>query len=142
GLKTGDRLAGDVAFKLYDTFGFPLDLTQESLRARNISVDTDGFAAAMKKRKADARASGAGSGEAASEAQWFAVLDEVGRTEFLGYDSEEAEGVGLAIVKDGGWVRAANAGEAVEIVTNQTHFYGESGGQAGDSGHIASAKAK
>jgi len=141
-LKSGDRLQGDVAFKLYDTYGFPLDLTQESLRARNIAVDTDGFTAAMQKQKAEARASWQGSGEAASEAQWFAVLDEVGRTEFLGYDSAEAEGVILAIFKDGGRVLAANVGETVEILTNQTPFYAESGGQAGDVGHIASAKAK
>ena len=141
-LKSGDRLQGDVAFKLYDTYGFPLDLTQESLRARNIAVDTDGFTAAMQKQKAEARASWQGSGEAASEAQWFAVLDEVGRTEFLGYDSDEAEGVILAMFKDGGRVMAANAGETVEILTNQTPFYAESGGQAGDFGHIHSAKAK
>ncbi|HVV27747.1 MAG TPA: alanine--tRNA ligase [Rhizomicrobium sp.] len=142
GLKSGDRLQGEVAFKLYDTYGFPLDLTEESLRARGIAVDTTGFTAAMEKQKAEARASWTGSGEAASEAQWFAVLDEVGRTEFLGYDTEEAEGVILAIFKDGGRVMAAATGEAVEIVTNQTPFYGESGGQAGDTGHIASAKAK
>jgi alanyl-tRNA synthetase len=142
GLKKGDRLQGEIAFKLYDTYGFPLDLTEESLRARGISVDTDGFSAAMQKQKAEARASWSGSGEAASEAQWFAVLDEVGRTEFLGYDTEEAEGQILAIFKDGGRVMAAQAGDAVEIVTNQTPFYGESGGQAGDTGHIHSAKAK
>jgi alanyl-tRNA synthetase len=142
GLKAGDRLAGDVAFKLYDTYGFPLDLTQESLRARNINVDTDGFAAAMQKQKAEARASWQGSGEAASEAQWFAVLDEVGRTEFLGYDSEESEGVILAIFKDGGRVMAANKGETVEILTNQTPFYAESGGQAGDVGQITAPKAR
>jgi alanyl-tRNA synthetase len=142
GLKKGDRLKGEIAFKLYDTFGFPLDLTEESLRARGITVDTDGFSAAMQKQKQEARASWTGSGEAASEAQWFAVLDEVGRTEFLGYDTEEAEGVVLAIFKDGGRVMAAQPGDAVEIVTNQTPFYGESGGQAGDTGRIASAKAK
>jgi alanyl-tRNA synthetase len=142
GLKKGDRLQGEVAFKLYDTYGFPLDLTEESLRARGVGVDTEGFSAAMQKQKAEARASWAGSGEAASEAHWFAVLDEVGRTEFLGYDTEEAEGQVLAIFNDGGRVMAAQAGEAVEIVTNQTPFYGESGGQAGDSGHITSPKAK
>ena len=142
GLKKGDQLKGDVAFRLYDTFGFPLDLTEESLRARGVTVDTEGFSAAMQKQKQEARASWAGSGEATSEAKWFAVLDEVGRTEFLGYDTEEAEGVILAIFKDGGRVMAANAGEAVEIVTNQTPFYGESGGQAGDTGHLHSAKAK
>jgi len=142
GLKKGDRLQGEIAFKLYDTYGFPLDLTEESLRARGISVDTDGFSAAMQKQKAEARASWSGSGEATSEAQWFAVLDEVGRTEFLGYDTEEAEGQILAIFKDGGRVMAAEPGETVEIVANQTPFYGESGGQAGDTGHIHSTKAK
>jgi alanyl-tRNA synthetase len=142
GLKRGDQLKGEIAFKLYDTYGFPLDLTEESLRARGITVDTEGFAAAMQKQKQEARASWAGSGEATSEAKWFAVLDEVGRTEFLGYDTEEAEGVILAIFKDGGRVMGAGPGEAVEIVTNQTPFYGESGGQAGDTGHIHSAKAK
>ena len=142
GLNKGDQLKGDVAFKLYDTYGFPLDLTEESLRARGVTVDTEGFSAAMQKQKAEARASWSGSGEAASEAQWFAVLDEVGRTEFLGYDTETAEGVILAMFKDGGRVMAANAGEVVEILTNQTPFYGESGGQAGDMGTIASAKAK
>ena len=142
GMKAGDKLAGEIAFKLYDTYGFPLDLTQESLRARNISVDIDGFSAAMEKQKADARASWVGSGEGASEAQWFAVLDEVGRTEFLGYDTETAEGQVLAIFKDGGRVMQAQAGDAVEIVTNQTPFYGESGGQAGDVGTVTGAKGK
>jgi alanyl-tRNA synthetase len=142
GLGKGDQLKGDVAFKLYDTYGFPLDLTEESLRARGVTVDTDGFAALMQKQKQEARASWTGNADAASEAKWFAVLDEVGRTEFLGYDTEEAEGVVLAIFKDGGRVMGASAGEAVDIVTNQTPFYGESGGQAGDSGHILSAKAK
>ena len=142
GMKAGDRLSGDVAFKLYDTYGFPLDLTQETLRARGITVDTEGFSAAMQKQKQEARASWTGTADAASEAKWFAVLDEVGRTEFLGYDTEEAEGVVLGIFKDGGRVMAANAGDAVEIVTNQTPFYAESGGQAGDSGHILSSKVK
>ncbi len=142
GLHKGDQLKGDVAFKLYDTYGFPLDLTEESLRARGITVDTDGFSAAMQKQKQEARASWTGNADAASEAKWFAVLDEVGRTEFLGYDTEAAEGVILAIFKDGGRVMSAGKGEAVEILTNQTPFYGESGGQAGDQGHIASAKAK
>ena len=142
GLNKGDQLKGDVAFKLYDTYGFPLDLTEESLRARGVTVDTDGFAASMQKQKQEARASWTGNADVASEAKWFSVLDEVGRTEFLGYDTEEAEGVVLAIFKDGGRVMAANAGEAVEIVTNQTPFYGESGGQAGDTGHMNSAKAR
>lgn len=142
GLRPGERLPGEVAFKLYDTFGFPLDLTEDSLRARGISVDVEGFAASMQRQKNEARASWTGSGEAAEDAQWFAVLDEVGRTEFLGYDSEEAEGVIQAIFKDGARVMAAFPGDAVEIVTNQTPFYAESGGQAGDSGHMTSCRAK
>src|ERR1700761_2675433 len=142
GMKDGDRLTGDVAFKLYDTYGFPLDLTQESLRARGIAVDQDGFTHAMEKQRAEARASWVGSGEATSEAQWFAVLDEIGRTEFLGYDSEEAEGEIAGMVKDGARVQSAAAGETVEILTNQTPFYAESGGQAGDTGRMTSAKAE
>jgi alanyl-tRNA synthetase len=142
GMKEGDRLTGDVAFKLYDTYGFPLDLTQESLRARGIAVDQDGFTFAMEKQRAEARASWTGSGEAASDAQWFAIFDEVGRTEFLGYDAEEAEGEILAILKDGQRVERANAGETVQILANQTPFYAESGGQAGDTGLMLSAKAE
>ena len=142
GMKNGDRLTGDVAFRLYDTYGFPLDLTQDSLRARGIAVDQDGFTFAMEKQRAEARASWAGSGEAASEAQWFAVLDEVGKTEFLGYDSEEAEGVIVGMVKDGARVQAAGEGETVEILTNQTPFYAESGGQAGDRGAMRGSKAQ
>src|SRR5690606_21249841 len=100
-LDKGDRLDGETAFKLYDTYGFPLDLTQDALRQRGISVDTDGFNAAMAKQKADARASWVGSGEAATETVWFSVRDRVGPTEFLGYDTEVAEGVITALVKDG-----------------------------------------
>jgi len=140
GMKDGDRLTGDVAFKLYDTYGFPLDLTQESLRARGIAVDQDGFTFAMEKQRADARASWAGSGEAANDAQWFAIFDEVGRTEFLGYDTEEAEGQILAILKDGQRVQSAAAGDTVQVLANQTPFYAESGGQAGDTGLMLSAK--
>src|ERR1700761_8081370 len=142
GMKEGDRLTGDVAFKLYDTYGFPLDLTQESLRARGIAVDQDGFTFAMEKQRAEARASWAGSGEAPSEAQWFAVLDEVGKTEFLGYDTEEAEGKIVGMVKDGARVQSAGEGETVEVLTNQTPFYAESGGQAGDRGKMLSPKAQ
>ncbi len=142
GMKKDDRLTGDVAFKLYDTYGFPLDLTQDSLRARGIHVDLDGFTAAMEKQRAEARASWAGSGEAASEAQWFAVLDEVGRTEFLGYETEEAEGEIIGMVKDGVRVKSAGEGETVEILTNQTPFYAESGGQAGDRGTMFSPKSQ
>ena len=140
GLKAGDRLAGDVAFKLYDTYGFPLDLTQESLRARRIGVDTNGFDAAMAQQKAEARKAWTGSGETASDAQWFAVADEFGRPEFLGYDTEEAEGSILALFKDGARVTKAEAGETVRLLTNQTPFYAESGGQVGDAGTIHSGR--
>src|SRR6201996_7531556 len=142
GMKDGDRLTGEVAFKLYDTYGFPLDLTQESLRARGIAVDQDGFTFAMEKQRAEARANWAGSGEAANEAQWFGILDEVGRTEFLGYDTEEAEGQILAILKDNQRVESASSGETVEILTNQTPFYAESGGQVGDTGLMLAPKAE
>ena len=141
-MKAGDRLTGDVAFKLYDTYGFPLDLTQESLRARQINVDLDGFTDAMEKQKAEARKSWTGNDTATSEAQWFAVQDETGRTEFLGYETEEAEGVILAMLRDGTRVTRAKAGETVQILTNQTPFYAESGGQAGDTGLMLSAKAE
>jgi alanyl-tRNA synthetase len=141
-LKSGDRLAGDVAFKLYDTYGFPLDLTQDALRARGISVDTDGFEAAMAKQRADARKAWAGSGEAATEGLWYEIHEAVGRTEFLGYDAEEAEGQIVAIMKDGKRVKSASAGETVRILANQTPFYAESGGQVGDQGTITGAKAK
>ena len=133
----GGRLGGDVAFKLYDTFGFPLDLTQDALRPRGISVDTDGFTTAMEKQKADARASWAGSGEAATEVIWFELRDRLGATEFLGYETEQAEGVIGALVRDGKEIASASAGESVDVVVNQTPFYGESGGQMGDRGTIS-----
>ncbi|MDE2162931.1 MAG: alanine--tRNA ligase [Alphaproteobacteria bacterium] len=141
-MRKGDSLAGEVAFKLYDTFGFPLDLTQDALKARGITVDTDGFAAAMAKQKADARKAWAGSGEAATDTQWFAILDELGKTEFLGYDTEEAEGTVVALVKDGARVQQAKAGETVLVLTNQTPFYAESGGQVGDTGMLRSPRAE
>jgi alanyl-tRNA synthetase len=134
GMGEGARLDGETAFKLYDTYGFPLDLTQDALRQRGISVDTDGFNAAMERQKAEARASWAGSGEAAAETIWFSVKDKVGATEFLGYDTEKAEGVISAIVRDGVLVESAADGDTVQIVVNQTPFYGESGGQQGDTG--------
>ncbi|WP_274629599.1 alanine--tRNA ligase [Arvimicrobium flavum] len=135
-MSEGARLDGETAFKLYDTYGFPLDLTQDALRQRGISVDTDGFNAAMERQKAEARASWAGSGEAATETVWFSVRDKTGATEFLGYDTEVAEGVVLTVVKDGAEAAEASAGETVAIVVNQTPFYGESGGQMGDTGTI------
>ena len=130
----GDRLDGETAFKLYDTYGFPLDLTQDALRQRGIDVDLQGFDAAMERQKAEARASWAGSGEAKTDAIWFTVRDRVGPTEFLGYETEKAEGVITALVRDGALVDEVREGESVGIVVNQTPFYGESGGQVGDTG--------
>jgi len=141
GLKKGQKLSGDVAFRLYDTYGFPLDLTEDALRARGLGVDVAGFNAAMEKQRAEARKAWAGSGEASTDALWFALRDESGPTEFLGYETEEAEGVVVAIVKDGAREKSAKAGETVRILTNQTPFYAESGGQIGDTGTITSAKA-
>jgi alanyl-tRNA synthetase len=134
GLKHGDRLKGETAFTLYDTYGFPLDLTQDALRPRGIAVDTDGFNAAMERQREKARASWAGSGEAATEAVWFGLREKAGATEFLGYETETAEGVVAALVKDGKEVPALRAGESGAVVLNQTPFYGESGGQVGDTG--------
>ncbi|HSZ11867.1 MAG TPA: alanine--tRNA ligase, partial [Rhizomicrobium sp.] len=139
-LSKGDTLAGDVAFKLYDTYGFPLDLTEDALKAKGIAVDTSGFNAAMARQKEEARKAWAGSGEVTTDTLWFAIRDELGPTEFLGYDTEEAEGAIVAIVKDGQKVERARAGETVLILANQTPFYGESGGQIGDRGMIEAAK--
>ncbi|WP_207459453.1 alanine--tRNA ligase [Azospirillum sp. SYSU D00513] len=132
-------LPGEVAFKLYDTFGFPLDLTQDVLRGRNRTVDEDGFTAAMNEQRRKARESWAGSGEAATEKLWYELRDELGATEFLGYDAEVAEGKVTAIVKGDGRVTEAATGDQVLVVVNQTPFYGESGGQVGDTGVILSA---
>ncbi|HRJ70196.1 MAG TPA: alanine--tRNA ligase, partial [Beijerinckiaceae bacterium] len=134
GLTSGATLKGETAFRLYDTYGFPLDLTQDALRARGIGVDVDGFNAAMARQKAEARAAWAGSGEAATEAVWFAIKERAGATEFLGYDTEAAEGVVTALIRDGAEVSALKAGETGFVVLNQTPFYGESGGQVGDAG--------
>ncbi|MBB1094186.1 alanine--tRNA ligase [Rhodopseudomonas palustris] len=133
-LKKGDMFDGDTAFTLYDTYGFPLDLTQDALRNRGISVDIASFTDAMDRQRAKARASWAGSGEAATETVWFGLRDKLGATEFLGYDTETAEGVVTALVKDGKEVDALKAGDAGAIVLNQTPFYAESGGQVGDTG--------
>ncbi|RLP24993.1 alanine--tRNA ligase [Mesorhizobium sp. YM1C-6-2] len=137
GLKAGDMLDGETAFKLYDTYGFPLDLTQDALRQREISVNLDGFQDAMERQKAEARKSWAGSGEAATETVWFPVREKAGATEFLGYETEVAEGIVLSLVKAGAVVDTAETGEAVAVVVNQTPFYGESGGQMGDTGTIS-----
>ena len=134
GMKQGDTLPGETAFKLYDTFGFPYDLTEDALRAQNLSVDRAGFDAAMAEQKRAARAAWKGSGDKASEELWFDLAEEKGGTEFIGYGAEEGEGEVIAIVKDGARVDSAAAGETVDIVTNQTPFYAESGGQVGDAG--------
>lgn len=139
GFGKGASLDGETAFKLYDTYGFPLDLTQDALKARGIAVDTDGFNAAMERQKAEARANWAGSGEAATETVWFGLREKVGASEFLGYDTEKAEGVVVALVKDGKEVAELSAGETGSLIVNQTPFYGESGGQVGDAGVIAGA---
>jgi len=133
-LSRGDNLSGEVAFTLYDTYGFPLDLTQDALRSRGIGVELESFNAAMERQREKARASWAGSGEAATDAMWFTLREKVGATEFLGYDTETAEGVVQAIVRDGREVESLKAGESGAVVLNQTPFYGESGGQVGDTG--------
>ncbi len=141
-MRDGDQLAGETAFKLYDTFGFPLDLTQDALKPRGIAVDTKGFDEAMQHQRAEARKAWSGSGDAATDTHWFQIRDEMGATEFLGYDSEDGEGHIVAIIKDGKRIDSAKAGETVGILTNQTPFYGESGGQIGDRGTIRGANAE
>ena len=138
-LAAGQTLPGEVAFKLYDTFGFPLDLTQDALRARGVEVDTKGFGEAMERQRAEARKAWGGSGEAATETIWFELRETLGATEFLGYDTETAEGEVRAIVKDGKPVKQLKTGETGSLILNQTPFYGESGGQAGDTGVIKTA---
>ncbi len=135
-LGEGAVLDGATAFKLYDTYGFPLDLTQDALRSRNISVDQAGFDAAMAQQKAEARKNWAGSGEAATDTVWYGLADKLGPTEFLGYETETAEGEIKALLVDGAEVDAIAAGQDGIVVVNQTPFYGESGGQVGDSGVI------
>jgi alanyl-tRNA synthetase len=139
--KLGDReaLAGGVAFKLYDTYGFPLDLTQDALREQGRTVDLDGFQAAMQEQRARARAAWAGSGDAATEKVWFETKEKVGASEFLGYATETAEGSIVALVAGGEAVDTASAGADVAVILNQTPFYGESGGQVGDCGEITGA---
>jgi alanyl-tRNA synthetase len=127
---------GETAFKLYDTYGFPLDLTQDALRAKRMTVDVESFNVAMQRQREEARRAWAGSGEAATEEVWFAIREEVGATEFLGYETERAEGLVTALVVDGKRVDAATEGQEVAVVCNQTPFYGESGGQTGDTGVI------
>ncbi len=135
----GAELPGDVAFKLYDTFGFPYDLTEDALRSRGIGIDRAGYDAAMEQQKAAARAAWKGSGQAADEEVWFDIAERVGATEFTGYTANTAEAQVLALVKDGKEVDSAKAGDAVTVIVNQTPFYGESGGQMGDAGTITGA---
>jgi len=137
--RLGDKetLPGPVAFRLYDTYGFPLDLTQDALREQGRSVDLAGFEAAMQEQRSRARAAWAGSGDAATERVWFEIKESVGPTEFLGYSTESAEGSILALVVDGASADSASPGTEVAVILNQTPFYGESGGQVGDTGVIS-----
>ncbi|WP_025318900.1 alanine--tRNA ligase [Granulibacter bethesdensis] len=135
-LGEGQTLSGDVAFKLYDTYGFPLDLTQDALREQGRAVDVAGFDAAMTEQRRRARAAWSGSGDAAQEGVWFEIRDRVGGTEFLGYSTEKAEAEIIALVANGALTETAPAGTEVAVVLNQTPFYGESGGQVGDTGII------
>ena len=138
-LGEGGTLPGDVAFRLYDTYGFPLDLTQDVLRGRGKSVDSEGFEDCMAQQREDARRAWSGSGDAAIEAVWFDLCERVGATEFLGYATEKAEGVVTAIVADGDSVDRVDAGKDASIILSQTPFYGESGGQVGDTGVLLTA---
>jgi alanyl-tRNA synthetase len=140
GLGKGATFPGDVAFKLYDTYGFPLDLTQDALKSRGITVDTTTFDAAMDKQKEEARRAWKGSGEAATETVWFEIRERAGTTEFLGYDTETAEGEIRAVVAAGKEIKSLGKGQEGQIVVNQTPFYGESGGQVGDTGTIKGPK--
>ncbi|HPF77676.1 MAG TPA: alanine--tRNA ligase [Alphaproteobacteria bacterium] len=133
-----NTLAGDVAFKLYDTYGFPVDLTADALKAKGIAVDMKGFEACMEEQKKAARAAWSGSGDAGTEKLWFELLETIEPTEFLGYKTEEAEGKIVALVKDGKVVDSLKKGDEGAILVNQTPFYGESGGQVGDTGMVKS----
>ena len=140
GMADGGTLPGETAFKLYDTYGFPYDLTEDALRARGLGVDRSGFDTAMAAQKAAARAAWKGSGAQASDEVWFDFAEEHGATEFTGYSGDEGEGVVLALIKDGRRVDHAAAGDTVDILLNQTPFYGESGGQIGDTGKLTMLK--
>jgi len=140
GLSEGGTLAGETAFKLYDTYGFPYDLTEDALKARGLQVDRAGFDQAMARQKAAARAAWKGSGDKSSDELWFDLAEEFGSTEFTGYSGDEGEGVVLAIIRDGKRVETAEAGEAVQLLLNQTPFYAESGGQIGDTGNLSNLK--
>jgi alanyl-tRNA synthetase len=141
GFAEGDSLSGETAFRLYDTYGFPFDLTEDALRGRGIGVDRAGFDAAMAQQRAAARAAWKGSGEAAAGEVWFDIAEREGATEFTGYTAYDGEGRVVALVRNGAEVASANAGEEITVLTNQTPFYGESGGQVGDSGTITGPNA-
>ncbi|NVE94086.1 alanine--tRNA ligase [Altererythrobacter lutimaris] len=136
-MSEGGELDGETAFKLYDTYGFPYDLTEDALRARGMGVDKDGFDAAMERQKEAARAAWKGSGESASSGVWFDIAERDGSTEFTGYTSTSGEGRVVALVRDGAEVASASEGDEVLVLTNQTPFYGESGGQTGDRGYLS-----
>ncbi|WP_226574834.1 alanine--tRNA ligase [Acuticoccus sediminis] len=142
GLTEGASFSGETAFTLYDTYGFPYDLTEDALRPRGIKVDREGFESAMAEQKAKARANWAGSGDAADERVWFGVRDRVGATEFLGYDTTRADATVAAIVVDGAEVQTVGAGQEARIVFNQTPFYAESGGQVGDTGSASAGETR
>jgi len=136
GLQEGGVLPGETAFKLYDTYGFPLDLTQDAVRARGLTVDLQGFETAMSRQREMARENWAGSGQVAAAAEWFSIRDRLGPTQFLGYDTTEATGELLVLVQGGKEIDEANAGDKVQVLFDRTPFYAESGGQAGDQGEI------
>ncbi|MDP9056986.1 MAG: alanine--tRNA ligase [Pseudomonadota bacterium] len=140
GLNSGSKLPGETAFRLYDTFGFPYDLTEDALRSRGITVDRAGFDEAMSRQKAAARAAWKGSGDAAASEVWFDIAEREGASEFTGYNATSGEGQVVALVQNGREVTAASAGDEVIVLTNQTPFYGESGGQTGDVGTISGAE--
>ena len=139
-LGPGEALSGEVAFRLYDTYGFPFDLTQDALKGRGIAIDHAGFDTAMERQRAEARKAWAGSGDSATETIWFEAHDDVGASEFLGYETESAEGLVVALVADGRRVEESRAGEDVAVIMNQTPFYAEAGGQMGDSGVITATQ--
>ncbi len=135
-LKEGEVLPGETAFKLYDTYGFPLDLTQDAVRAKGLTVDLEGFDAAMTRQREMARENWVGSGQASAAAEWFAIRDRLGPTEFIGYETTEGTGELLSIVVDGGEVDVVKSGQTVQALFDRTPFYAESGGQAGDQGEV------
>jgi len=139
GIDEGGVLDGETAFKLYDTYGFPLDLTEDALRGMGMTVDNDGFDVAMDRQRAEARKAWSGSGDAATEEIWFKIREDLGATEFLGYEAEQAEAQVLALVVGGNRTDIAKAGDEACVIVNQTPFYGEAGGQVGDTGTIAAS---